>query len=813
VAKVRVPVFGTVGKSVFVNPDSVTRSEMTAAIEAAVDAAVAGIPTDDSKPKPTLWRLIREVPRLSYSVLGVPGVTGPLNPVSIASNGGLGQVLVTQQVTGNPRITWTDNPLWTNDHRWLDSQEIQLGTDGDLRLFHNGTNGSITNTTGTLVVTSSAGEIELRPNTAQNVLIPLDNSRLDIGASRDLRLYHDGTNSFIQNQTGSLFFNTSGTNRVALTQAGETLFSDGDVGAPSQSYISDPDSGLYRIGSNNVGFALGGSLVVDFSASRVLFNQDIQYAASAGQSTANVRGRGASNSIEWGHTNSAGFGSTLGFGSSNGRPFLAFNAEHGTNANTFLTRGIVGRILQSDAAGGLLIGRAATASADNQALTVDLTVNTSGQLLLSDGAAATPGVAFATDPDCGLYRVTTNEIAIATAATERLRFNASGALGLAGANYGTAGQYARSAGSAAVPTWATIAYSELSGTPTIPTGANPTASVGLTAVNGVATTFMRSDGAPALSQSISPTWSGTHTFSNPVLAADGALATPGWSFSADPNTGVRRSATDEINIVTGGADRFRINASGAFGIGGATYGSSGQVLTSAGSGAAPTWQTPSAASFPLLAPNGTVGAPSYSFTNDTDTGVYLDGVGQLSFAVAGGRNFTCTATVFQHDVVTRIVDGAAATPGLAFNNDPDTGMYRSSANRIEFAAAGALKFSIDSAFNRSDQVFYLQDGAAATPAVAFDNDRHTGLYSSGADSIAIATGGSNRMQIGTAIIQTHLPIRIEAAASNGAASTLVLGNGSAATATAGAATLPSNPVGFLSFILNGSNIRVPYYSS
>lgn len=54
----------------------------------------------------------------------------------------------------------------------------------------------------------------------------------------------------------------------------------------------------------------------------------------------------------------------------------------------------------------------------------------------------------------------------------------------------------------------------------VPSGANPTASVGLTAVNGVATTFMRSDGAPALSQSIVPTWTGAHTFTqSPLLQA------------------------------------------------------------------------------------------------------------------------------------------------------------------------------------------------------------------------------------------------------------------------------------------------------
>lgn len=46
--------------------------------------------------------------------------------------------------------------------------------------------------------------------------------------------------------------------------------------------------------------------------------------------------------------------------------------------------------------------------------------------------------------------------------------------------------------------------------------ANPTGTIGLSAVNGVATTYMQSDAAPALSQAISPTWTATHTFSNTV---------------------------------------------------------------------------------------------------------------------------------------------------------------------------------------------------------------------------------------------------------------------------------------------------------
>lgn len=54
-------------------------------------------------------------------------------------------------------------------------------------------------------------------------------------------------------------------------------------------------------------------------------------------------------------------------------------------------------------------------------------------------------------------------------------------------------------------------------------GANPTAATALTAVNGAATTFMRSDASPALSQAIIPTWTGLHTFSGG--ATTGANAT------------------------------------------------------------------------------------------------------------------------------------------------------------------------------------------------------------------------------------------------------------------------------------------------
>ena len=58
------------------------------------------------------------------------------------------------------------------------------------------------------------------------------------------------------------------------------------------------------------------------------------------------------------------------------------------------------------------------------------------------------------------------------------------------------------------------------------------------------------------------------------------------ALSANTSFGIR--ATD-IRLATGNAERFRVGSAGQLGVGGATYGTSGQVLTSGGASAAPSW--------------------------------------------------------------------------------------------------------------------------------------------------------------------------------------------------------------------------------
>jgi hypothetical protein len=96
---------------------------------------------------------------------------------------------------------------------------------------------------------------------------------------------------------------------------------------------------------------------------------------------------------------------------------------------------------------------------------------------------------------------------------------------------GTSGYVLQTNGSGSNPTWTAVASGAA--------GANPTASVGLTAVNGSATTFLRSDGAPALSQAIVPTWTGLHTFTGGITfgSSTGSVQATAGVLSVISNTG------------------------------------------------------------------------------------------------------------------------------------------------------------------------------------------------------------------------------------------------------------------------------------
>jgi len=117
------------------------------------------------------------------------------------------------------------------------------------------------------------------------------------------------------------------------------------------------------------------------------------------------------------------------------------------------------------------------------------------------------------------------------------------------------------------------------------------------------------------------------------------------ALSANTSFGIR--ATD-IRLATGNAERFRVGSAGQFGVGGATYGSSGQVLTSGGASAAPSWAAvPAGGNTFTAVANG-------SIANNKAVKIDTDGkVSEIKTALSASRMGKTNGTQFNSSTDTR----------------------------------------------------------------------------------------------------------------------------------------------------------------
>jgi hypothetical protein len=88
-------------------------------------------------------------------------------------------------------------------------------------------------------------------------------------------------------------------------------------------------------------------------------------------------------------------------------------------------------------------------------------------------------------------------------------------------------------------------------------------------------------------------------------------------------------------------------------------------------------------------------------------------------------------------------DGTAAAPAIAPESDPNTGIYSSGADQLSIATNGTERLRVDS----TGQIEAVSLGSAAAPTFSFTGDPNTGIYSPGADQLSIATNGTERARI------------------------------------------------------------------
>ena len=211
-----------------------------------------------------------------------------------------------------------------------------------------------------------------------------------------------------------------------------------------------------------------------------------------------------------------------------------------------------------------------------------------------DNAAFEIDVYGSLNTDSGRLRILDQS---GSSGVERFAIGPNGEIGLSGANYGTSGQVLTSNGSGSAPTWQTVSG-----------GGGGGGGVGI----GSTTRIIQGNTKAEV---------------------------------------VDTGSDGHFKVTTEGTERLRIGPSGQVGLGGANYGTSGQVLTSNGASAAPTWQDASTGSSTFIALTDT---PS-SFTADkwikvNSAGNALEFVDQPS----GGGN-TGVGTTAQGEPVGTII--------------------------------------------------------------------------------------------------------------------------------------------------------------
>lgn len=127
-----------------------------------------------------------------------------------------------------------------------------------------------------------------------------------------------------------------------------------------------------------------------------------------------------------------------------------------------------------------------------------------------------------------------------------------------------------------------------------------------------------------------------------------------------------------------------------------------------------------------------------------NAGVNTGTAGQVAYYAGGGNVVSGTSTVTISGNQMLHADGSVSLPAMSFASDPDTGIFWDSANQLNIATNGTARWKISNTalFTDSNSVIYNANGAAATPSYTFQNDPDTGFFRSAGNSIGIAAGGS-----------------------------------------------------------------------
>jgi len=146
-------------------------------------------------------------------------------------------------------------------------------------------------------------------------------------------------------------------------------------------------------------------------------------------------------------------------------------------------------------------------------------------------------------------------------------------------------------------------------------------------------------------------------------------------------------------------------------------------------------------------PDGAVGAPAYSYAAEPTSGHYRAGAGDVRLAILGVDAIQATATAITFASPLVVPVGAAATPTYAYAGDANCGEFHAGADNIAWATNGVQRLDLSTTLLTSTLPLILPVGAVGAPAQGYAGDATTGWYHSAASEISGAIAGVQRFNL------------------------------------------------------------------
>lgn len=175
---------------------------------------------------------------------------------------------------------------------------------------------------------------------------------------------------------------------------------------------------------------------------------------------------------------------------------------------------------------------------------------------------------------------------------------------------------------------------------------------------------------------------------------------------------------------------------------------------------------------------GSVTEPILAFIGDEDTGMYSGTADTIRFTCGGSQVIGVNGTVLNVNVPVRGPNGSAATPSFSFQNDTDSGLYDISDNSIGVSLAGVLRLTLTASQFTATVPWRGPNGSSSAPTFSFSGDTDTGVLSAGTNTLGISTGGQTRFELDTSKLLVNMDsVNVPADTLNADTDFAVAGNG------------------------------------